>query len=150
MSIIPHLYKKYVRGTAKKAIVQSVTVLLCHLTATVMKGVGSSCQKIYISTRVLKHIYDKRPAEEFDFCLEHVMSTVRYPNRVYKNKGGKRGAYIFVKDVQNSQCLVSVETVTDANGNATHCEVATFFRPSEGYLNSYELLWEWKDGTPSS
>ncbi len=149
-TILFHLYKKYIKGSAKKSLVQLIQVQLCHLTVTVTKGLNIKCNRVYLSTRVLKHIYDKRPAEEFDFMLENTFNVVKYPDKIYKNKNGKRGSYCFVKDIKNMKCLVSVETIYDENKNTTHCEVVTFFRVEDKYLANYELLWEWKGGTPSS
>jgi hypothetical protein len=116
-----------------------------------MKGAGLDISKVYINTRVIKHIYDKRPAEEFDYCVENAVATVKYPDKIYKNKGGKRGSYCFVKEVKNCKCLVSVESVeTPDDGQPPHFVVVTFFRVDDAYLKDYELLWEWKDGNPSS
>jgi hypothetical protein len=149
MSVVFHIHKKYICGTQKKAFVQSLNVLLCHLTAAVVRGSTMTCNKVYLGTRVLKHVYDKRPAEEFDFLLLHLSTIVKYPDRVYENKMGKRGRYCFIKTIKNHLCLVSIETVED-DGKASHCEVATFFRTKENYLCNYKLLWEWKGGTPPS
>lgn len=150
MSIVVHLYKNYVKGTSKKAIVQMVQVHLCHLTTATIKGIGLSCNKVYLNTRVLKHLYDKRPAEEFDLMIETLYEIVKYPSKIYKNKSGKRGSFCFVREIKNSKCLVSLQTMFDDEKVATHCEVATFFRVDDSYLANYELLWEWKGGTPSS
>lgn len=150
MSYVVHLYKKYVKGTSKKAIVQLVEVHLCHLTVSVMKGLSLTCNRVYLNTRVLKHLYDKRPAEEFDLMTETLLDVVKYPNKIYKNKDGKRGSLCFVKEIKNSKCFVSLEPMCDEKKVATHYEVATFFRTDDDYLKNYELLWEWKGGTPSS
>lgn len=150
MSVVFHLYKKYVRHTPKKGIVQIIQVYLCHLTSAVAKGIDAPCNKVYLSTRVVKHVYDKRPAEEFDFMLKSVPSIIKYPDRIYKNKGGKRGSYCLVKTISNYKCLVSLEVIEMEDEKTTHFEVATFFRTDDDYLASYELLWEWKGGTPSS
>jgi|SRR3990167_9084017 len=150
MSIVAYLYKNYIKGTTKKAIVQLVEVNLCHLTSAVIKGVNLPCNKVYLNTRVLKHLYDKRPAEEFDLMTETIFDIVKYPSKIYKNKSGKRGSFCFVKEIKNSKCLVSLETIYDDKKTATHCDVATFFRVDDNYLANYELLWEWKGGTPSS
>jgi hypothetical protein len=114
-----------------------------------MKGISLSCNKVYLNTRVLKHLYDKRPAEEFDLMTENIFDIVKYPSKIYKNKDGKRGSFCFVKEIKNSKCMVSLETMHN-NGQVTHCEVVTFFRADEEYLANYELLWEWKGGIPSS
>ncbi|MDB5188441.1 MAG: hypothetical protein JWM92_39 [Candidatus Nomurabacteria bacterium] len=147
--IIPELYSKYIKGTAEEAIVQNVQVLVCNLTVVVMKGINSGCNRVYINTRVLKHVYDKRPAEEFDFLIEYVHQVIKFPNQVYKNKTGKKGSYVFVKEIKNKKYLCSIEV--KSVDESVHCEIVTFFRVrKEDYLNGYELLWEWKDGNPSS
>jgi hypothetical protein len=150
MLILPTLYKQYVHGTERKAAVQLVTGLLCHLTVAVVKGIESNCNKVYINTRVIKHVYDKRPAQEFDFLIESAHAIVKYPDKVYKNKGEKRGSFCFVKKIKNENWLVSIETMQVEQENS-HCEVVTFFRVADDdYLNSYTLLWEWEGGNPPS
>lgn len=146
-----NLYSKYIKGTGEGAIVQNVKLFLCVMTRAVLKGVATDCTKVYISTRVLKHAYDKRPAEEFDFLLDNVHAVVKYPDLIYKNRGGKRGDLGFVKTVKNNKYFCSVEQIYNPDGASSHWEIATFFRlRKESYLNSYSLLWEWKGGKPSS
>ena len=148
--IASNLYTRYVKGTENGAIVQDVQIFLCNLTQAVVKGIGCDCVRAYIGTRALKHVYDKRPAEEFDFLLEHVHQITKYPDRVYRNKGGKRGNFIFVKKLKNEKYICSVQEVLK-EGENRRCEIATFFRVrKENYLASYDLLWEWKGDTPSS
>ena len=150
--VIPELHRRYIKGTAKDAVVQNARVFLCHLTGAVSIGALGLMQteraprrKVYISTRVLKHTYDKRPAEEYDFLTENLHAIVKYPDCVYKNKDSKRGGYCFVKTLGNKLYLCSLESVED------RFEVVTFFRvPKEKYLESYELLWSWRNGTSSS
>jgi len=57
-----------------------VQVQLCHLAMAVIKGLDLSCNKVYLNTRVLKHLYDKRPAEEFDLMTKILIDVVQYPN----------------------------------------------------------------------
>ena len=150
MSSISHLYKQYIHGTLKKAMVQLVTVLLCHLTHTVAKGINAKCKKVYINTRAIKHLYDKRPAQEFHFLVENADQITKYPDRVYQNKIGKRGCYCFVKNIGDDLWLVSLEVIQDGNQDSTHYEVVTFFRTDENYLADFELLWKWEVGNPPS
>jgi hypothetical protein len=144
IELLSNLYAQYIKNTEKEAIVQLVSTFLCNLTASVAKGIDCPCIKVYISTRVIKHVYDKRPAEEFDFLLLNVHSVVKFPDRIYKNKSGKRGAYCFVKEIKNKKYLCSIEIITKES--TSQCEIVTFFRVRDDYLDSYELLWEWKGG----
>ena len=66
---IPRLFELYVKGSAKEAIVPERSGLVCHLTKATQEAINSSAMKVYISSRVIKHIYDKRPAEEFDMVI---------------------------------------------------------------------------------
>lgn len=148
--MIRSLFKKYIRGTEKKTIVQMVNLFMCHLTVAVVKGASFPCNKVYLNTRVLKHCYDKRTAEEFDFLMENLMSIIRYPNKVYKNKDGKRGGYCLVKEIKNNIYLCSIQFNEHEEKTTMAFDIVTFFRTDENYLRNCELLWEWKGGTPSS
>ena len=97
----------------------------------------------------MKHVYDKRPAQEYDLLIENLQSIVKFPDRIYKNKNGKRGGYVFVKNIKNVLCLCSIEIAQRENDDS-RCEVVTFFTVEEDYLAGYELLWEWKGDIPSS
>lgn len=149
MSLVKGLHKQYVRGSERKAIVKFVEVLLCQLPNSVVKGVNLPCNRVYINTRVMKHAYDKRPAQDYDMLIDNMIDIVKLPGRIYKNKDGKRGSFCFTKQIKNTDCLCSIEIVETANGDLV-CEVATFFVPGDSYLGSLELLWEWKGGKPSS
>ncbi|MDA2936500.1 hypothetical protein MYX06_04750 [Patescibacteria group bacterium AH-259-L05] len=139
--IVLNLHQKYIANTAQKALVHDLSVFLCNLTYAVVKGVGlQGYHKVYISTKVLKHSYDKRPAFEYDLIISEIHKMVRYPDKIYENKKGKRGDYCFVKIVRNERCLCVVEK------GEQQLEVVTFYRtPKEKYLDSFLLVWSWRD-----
>jgi len=143
-NIVQELFEKHIKRTTKDAIVSDITIFLCHLTYAVSKN-NNFPPKVYLKTRVLKHIYDKRPAEEFDRILIYLKKIVRYPDCVYKNKNPKRGDYVFTKVINGERYLCSLE---DYNGSLN---VTTVFRlRKENYIKSYDLLWSWRGGFPSS
>lgn len=145
--VVPELDKKYIRGTEKGAIVQDVRMFLCHLTKTVSKrglGINQNKTRVYVSTRVLKHVYDKRSAEEYDFLINHIHTVTKYPDFIYKNKPGKRGDFCFVKAIKNKNYFCCIENVDDETSKAL--EIVTFYRvQKEKYLENYKLLWGWRD-----
>lgn len=110
-------------------------------------SIPSDC--VYLSTRVMKHAYDKRTARDYDLLIDNLVSLLESPDRIYKNKESKRGLFCFVKDIKNSQCLCSIEVSMNLDLKSV-CEVVTFFIPGNAYLRSFELLWEWKGGASSS
>ncbi len=139
--IVPELHQKYIINTAKGALVQDISVFLCNLTYTVTREANlQGYHKVYISTKVLKHAYDKRPAFEYDLIINEIHKIVKYPDKIYKNKEEKRGDYCFVKTVKNEKCLCVLE-------KGEQClEIVTFYRVTkEKYLNSFSLVWSWRD-----
>ncbi len=152
---LSQLHDEYIKGTEPKALVSVQTIHLCTLTKIVKKGINASNYKVYFSTRCLKHLYDKKVAEEYDFIVKNSHTAIKYPDSVYKNKpGSKRGNFLFTKEIKGSLLVVSLEVnkeVEDicSEGNA----VVTVFKLRQGkqsYLENCELLWSWKGGDPSS
>ena len=150
MSGIHYLYDTCIKGTLKKAPIKLVSILLCRLNKQIRAVFNSNIIAVHINTRVIKHIYDKRPAEECYFCINNVRQTLKSPHQIYRNKSEKRGNYCFVKSIQGNRCFVSIEEGLNNENSQPVFEVATIFRTTETYLKSYELLWEWKGGESSS
>lgn len=148
------LHKLYIQGTEEKAPIVLQTTLLCNTTNQVMKSIGLVSAKIHITTKMLKHLYDSKPAEEYEFILHNLVSIVRYPDQVYENKDAKRGQFAFVKTIKEHKYFCSLEATQVANDDATTEDmnfVVTAFRMRrEGYLKGYKLLWDRKVGVPSS
>lgn len=151
---MPDLHKKYIEGTIEKAIVVDTYILLCHLSKASQAGADIQTQKVYITTRAVKHLYDKKPAEEYFFLIENLYKLVKVPDRIYENKNSKRGSFCLVKHIKGNYYLCSIETtrrVTEMGEEIEENYVATAFRVrEENYLKNYKLLWSWKDGNPSS
>lgn len=143
--ILLNLYETHIKGTSAKAIIVSETVLICHLTKAALKGCCFQKNKIYVNTKVLKHIYDKKPAEEFNFIIDNLHTIIKYPDSVCKNKTPKRGQFCFIKNLKGNIYFCSLEEVKN------ELFVVTAFRVrKKNYLKNYELLWSWRDDTPSS
>lgn len=151
MSSITNLHVKYIRGTAKGAVVSEVTIVACTLTGVVQRVAEVTSPKVYLSTRALKHLYDKRPAEEYEFLLQHGWRTIHLPDEIYYNRSSKRGDLLFVKAINNHRYLCSAERVVDPLNQNDSLHIATMFRINkQSYLRDYSLLWSWRGGTPSS
>ncbi|MDP4010805.1 MAG: hypothetical protein Q8P72_01085 [Candidatus Roizmanbacteria bacterium] len=151
---IKKLFKLYIDGTDEKAKIIDTSTMVCNATKTVAKACSLSSVKIYISTKVIKHLYDKRPAEEFNFLINNLHTIVKYPDDIYKNKDSKRGHFAFVKTFKNDKYFSSIEVVENFKVNEiledVNCIVTCFRMKKEKYLNNYELMWSWKGDKPSS
>jgi len=145
---VTKLHKKFIKRTIKGTFVKETTVVLCNLTNAVRKACNLKTNKVYITSRCLKHEYDKRQASEYDFLLEHITDIVKYPEQVYLNDPSKRGDFIFVKTMGDEEYLVSLEVITSEEEE--NIFVATMFRTEKSYYKKFTLKWSWRDGTPSS
>lgn len=160
-------FKKYIKGTAEKAIVADRKMFLCCLTRAVMKGIGInySIKNVYVSSRCVKHLFDRKPAEEFLFIINHLHEVVKYPDKIYKNKTGKRGEFCLIKKIGNEEYFCSIEIIKippavfgeailgvsgfGAEKSKEEIQIATAFRLRDNkYIKKYTLLWDWGSGTP--
>jgi hypothetical protein len=145
--MLKDFFHKYVENTREKAIITDERMFLCMLTVAVCRGLNILYRNVYITSRAIKHMYDKKPAEEFSFIINHLYEIIRYPDKIYKNKSGKRGELSFVKKIGNSDYFVSIEHKT--NIEPEEIEVATAFRlRDKRYIEKYTLLWDWGNGNP--
>ena len=152
--VLKDLFETTIKNTQEQSVVEDKTVLLCRLTYAVEKVISVSEFKVYVTSRMLKHLFDKKPAEEFHFIVDYLHKIVKYPDKIYINKDGKRGKYCFIKKIKNCEYLCSIEVV-GADNSVCNCPngiyVATAFRLRKiQYLNNYELVWSWKGDKPSS
>ena len=88
IEIIPNLFEKHIKGSPKNAIVAYRITFLCHLTKVVFKIISKDSNnnqiepKVYINTKIIKHLYDKKTAEEFDFLINCIHKIVKYPDHI--------------------------------------------------------------------
>lgn len=148
------LHNLYVKGTEEKSPVVVKTTLLCNLTNVVTKVLNPTSSKIHVTTIMLKHLYDTKPAEEYEFILHHLVSIVKYPEYIYENKSGKRGQFAFTKRIKDNLYFCSIEVTQVATLEESSEDmnfIVTAFRlRKENYLRDYKLLWNWKGDIPSS
>lgn len=144
------IFHQHIKGTPKGAIVRDMTIKMCTLTNEVRRALYFPTSNVHVTTKVLKKNYDKRPAEENDFILKNGWKVIHNPDDIYKNKDGKRGDYAFVKLLNNNMYFSTLEVSTYADEPILY--VVSMYRipKPESYLSSYELIWSWKGGTPSS
>lgn len=158
-SQIQHLFNQYIKGTVEKAPVENKFILVCRLTNAVKNVINCIEPKVYITCRMLKHLYDSKPAEEFYFLVDNMEKIVKLPDKIYKNKDGKRGTFCLTKIINNDLYVCPIEIIENTEsydlptGSIPGIYIATGFRlkPKKiKYLNNYELIWSWKGDNPSS
>lgn len=123
-------FNSYIRKTAYKATVLDYKKFICFIDE-------KRCISVYITTRALKHLYDKKPAEEFDFIIDNTYLIIKYTEKIYKNKSGKHGDICLIKTIGNSDYLCSLEKIS-----LFEFQIVTVFRIRDAdYLKNYILLW---------
>ena len=143
------LFEKYIYATPEKGIIFVEKFAIDSLGEYVINILGGK-KRILGSTRMVKHLYDRKPAEEFDAILDNLPSVIKSPDAIYKNKASRRGKYCFMKIVKGSRYLASVEIVKHGR-LGVEAEIVTAFRiRDDKYLRDYDLLWSWRDGAHSS
>ncbi len=149
-NVLLNLHKTYVKDSECKATVQDKVIFLCHLTFRVQKEL-KLCAKVYIKTRMIKHLYDKKPAQEYDFIIKNLHTMVKYPDKIYNNRDSKTGDYCFTKLMGGVNYLVSLEVEKQFDGLDDVLFIVTSFQlKKENYITKYDLLWSWKGGESSS
>jgi hypothetical protein len=147
-SALNEIFELYVRYTPYEAIVYGAKAKIGRLSKDAMAILQCKNSEIYVTTRCLKHIYDKRPAEEFDFIMAHLQDILERPHAIYLNKDRKRGNFCFEGQTNGRMYLAAVE-VTICEDGTDEPQIATAFRiRDDQYLKNYELLWGWRDGAP--
>ena len=166
MNTLKEFFQKYIENTTEKAVVADKKFFLCPLTLAVSQGVNINCTRhVYVTTQALKHLFDKKPAEEFLFIISHLREIVRYPNKIYQNRKEKRGEFCFVKRIGDSEYFCSIETVKippaifgeavfgvselGTTEEKEEIQIVTAFRlRDDKYIKNYTLLWDWGNGNP--
>ena len=141
-------FAKYIEKTRYKAIVQDRRLFLAQLDKTItdLFGIDYGNGGVCLTSRSLKHLFDKKPAEEFLFVMGNLYSILKYPTKVYKNKDNRRGQYCVVAKIDGDEYFCALEV--DEKSDKEVYIPTTFRLRDDKYLNNYTLLWDWGNGGP--
>jgi hypothetical protein len=146
--VLRKLHEELIKGTHPGADVEHKTVFLGYINPKAVRHIGIKHTGIYITSSCLKHLYDKRAAQEYDCLLNIIPKIVKYPDLVYKNKDIKRGDFIFVKAVNGFSYMSSLQSIK--NRESSKLSVVTAFAVKPSYMRNFKLLWSWRGNTPHS
>lgn len=133
-------------GTRHWCIIDA-KIKVCSLIQSYDTNFFSAPISVFLASVALKHVYDKRPAQEFDLILQNLVKILTKPDAIYKNKINKRGNFCFCKTISQNKYICLVELVDYRS--KFEFQIVTFFRVEDKYLKTYEIIWRWKGGTPS-
>ena len=139
--LIDNFFNTYIRDTKYKENVLFHRISICVLNINIQKVIASNGGEVFISTRSLKHIYDRHVFEKgminnFYLILNNFFEIINNPDKIYKNKIGKRGDFLFAKKIDNVVCISTLEII-----NYNEIDVVSVFTGGEKYLSKFTLLW---------
>jgi hypothetical protein len=140
-SVLEKFHKKYIAGTQPGDMVPEVRVLVVKIDKAIAQACNLPSRKVYITTRALKHLHERRSSADYDFIANNIWAALKYPSAIYKNIDGKRGEFLFAKVMKNNchyGCAVCVDIIDGCN---VLC-IATAFKNTRGnYFKKCEVLW---------
>lgn len=136
--VLKDLHKRHIKGTQPDVMVPDKDVLLCHLTNAVRKGLSLNKNKVYVTSRVLKHLYDVRTATIYDFLINNLHTIIKYPDNIHKNKNSKRADYCFHKKLKGAEYIALLEI-------EERIDLVTALRAKRSYINNFEKIWKWEE-----
>lgn len=155
MSPLRDLFETCIEHTAPKALISLRRLYLGRVPRPVGKIISqltnSNNRHIYISTKALKHIYDrhiydKKIPEDFSLLLNNFIEIIKHPDCIYRNPLGKRGDFLFAKEIGRRTFIIIVEIAREKN-----CiEIVSAFNTGKKYLKEYSLLWSGRTANPPS
>lgn len=144
------IHESKIRRTKPDAPIFAMKIRLTKITRKPRQTMGCAQKKIYIHTRAIKHLYDKKPAEEFDFLIDHLATIVRSPDFLYRNKYNKTGNFCIIKEIDGYRYLIVIEVKAKQTLKEEIWIVTAFRIRDDKYLRTYDLLRSWRDGAHSS
>lgn len=82
---LPYFHQQYIAHTGYKAPVSDNAFYVTRLTAYQIQAFEAASDVVLISTRALKHMYDKRTAREYDLIITNLNIIMREPDVIVTN-----------------------------------------------------------------
>ncbi len=106
---VKYFVQKHITNTGYKRYVQDKTINLGNINSQIKSSLNIKSSKIHITSKSLKHIYDKHTykhnlTSEFEFIVTNLRKTTTKPELITTNKGGRRGSYCFIKRIKKQYC----------------------------------------------
>jgi len=150
---LKELHETYIAGSENKAYVDIELLCFATVRRVVREAINSPTSKVYISTKVLKHIYDrhfhdKKQSEIYFFIIDNLHRIICDPEMVRDDKESrkKKGRIVFLKLFGEEQYACTIEKTTHRKGKKLEeilCIVTAFKTKKEGrYLSQTAILYK--------
>lgn len=142
--------ERYIKNTPRKGYVKDLRIKICKISHKLRRKLKAKDESVYITTKSLKHMYDARSAQEFDFIVTNLETAITHPYRIYKNKTGKTGDVCLYSEFNNSAYFYILETKSSSTYLVSAYRLSSVEEKRKNYLAGYKLLRSWKVDLPSS
>lgn len=146
------VFEENITGTEAKCHVSLLNVFVCHVRSAhhiILRRIKEfSISRAYVSTKSLKHSYDRRP-DFMDNNIEFLFRTVKDPDFICENiigKNGKmickRGDFILFRHRYGDKYYGVPVEITKTITNNKYLEVVSFFPSNAKYMKKFPVIWE--------
>lgn len=142
--------ERYIKNTPRKGYVKDLRVKLCDLSHKLKPKLKLKDTRVYVTTKSLKHMYDARSAQEFDFIIQNIELAIKHPLKIYKNKVGKTGDVCLYTEFDENAYFYILETKLGNAYLVSAYRLSNIEEKRKNYLSGYKLLRSWKVDLPSS
>ena len=133
--------KEYIINTTPKAGIRKIDIPVGILSEKSAKLCGIENRTVYVTTWVLKHIYDKH-FKIYDLVIKKLYVIISSPDTIYLNKRMRRGEYLFYKFINETNILLVLQELNKK------WFVVTVFNTNERYLTKLEIVNQEGQRTP--
>jgi hypothetical protein len=147
---IEEVVSRYIKDTPRKGYVKDLRVKVCDIPRKLKGKLKVADKRVYVTTKSLKHLYDVRPAEEFDFIVSNIDSFILKPMKIYEDKAGKTGSVCFYKEIGEEAYFCILEVTPKSTHIVSAYRLSEVLEKRKNYLAGYKLIWSWKVDLPSS
>jgi hypothetical protein len=141
------LFDQYVAGSQYKEDISLAKTILCKLSvkifAALLKIDGLTSPEVWVNTKVLKHIYDDHNPQHKDI-IKNLDLIMREPKAVYRNKPGKEGKYLFLRDINRKAYCAVVDVVDEDSSELLAVRTCFYISKPRKYLRGFECIWEYE------
>lgn len=147
---LTYVVERFIKNTPRKGYVKDLRIKVCLLPHKLKSKVGAKDLRVYVTTKSLKHMYDVRLAQEFDFIVDKLELVITQPHRIYKNKEGKTGDICFYAEFEKNAYFYILDIKPDGIYIVSAYRLSEVKVKRKNYLAGYKLFWSWKGDLPSS
>lgn len=142
--------ERYIKNTPRKGYVKDLRIKVGEIPHKLRTKVGAKDSRVYVTTKSLKHMYDARLAQEFDFIIANIEFVINDPQRIYKNKEGKTGDVCLYCELEGNAYFYILDNGSGQVRIVSAYRLSAVEEKRRNYLSGYKLLWSRKGDLPSS